>query len=85
MTMSVGSTTNTSAQVAPLESQVPCQMCFERGANAIVCFQGFPPLWQKERLFDFTSVRHITRQQEFFGAILHALSQLEADRDHDRT
>ena len=38
----------------------------------------------KERLFDFTSVRHITRQQEFFGAILRAFSHLVADRDHDR-
>ena len=84
MTMSVGSTTNTSAQVATLESQVPCQMCFERGAIAIVCFQGFPLLEAKERLFDFTSVRHITRQQEFFGAILRSFSHLEADRDHDR-
>jgi len=84
MTMSVGSTTNTSAQVAPLESQVPCQMCFERGSIAIVCFQGFPFLEAKERPFDFTSVRHITRQQEFFGAILRVFTHLEADRDHDR-
>jgi len=59
-------------------------MCFERGAIAIVCFQGFPLLEAKERPFDFTSVRHITRQQEFFGAILRVFTHLEADRDHDR-
>jgi hypothetical protein len=85
MTMSVGSTTNTSVQVAPLESQAPCQMCFRRGTIAIVCFQGFPLLRERKRLFDFASVRHMTRQQEFFGAIPRGFSHLEADRDHDWT
>jgi hypothetical protein len=60
-------------------------MCFQRGIAAFVCFQGVPLLCEKERLFDFASVRHITRRQEFFGAILHAFSHLEADLDHDRT
>jgi hypothetical protein len=38
-----------------------------------------------KRSFDFASVRHMTRQQEFFDAILRRFSHLEADRDHDWT
>jgi hypothetical protein len=55
------------------------------GTAAIVCFQGFPLLRKKKRVFDFASVRHITRQREFFGAILRGFSHLGADRDHDWT
>jgi len=48
-------------------------------------FKDFPSARATEWLFNFASVWHITRQKEFFGAIPHAFSRLEADRDHDRT
>jgi hypothetical protein len=47
-------------------------------------FKDFHRSVRQERLFNFASLRHITRQQEFFGAMSRAFSHLEADRNHLR-
>jgi len=48
-------------------------------------FKDFRYCLRQEWLFNFASVWDITPQQEFFDAIPHGITHLEADRDHDRT
>jgi hypothetical protein len=48
-------------------------------------FKDFPSIRAMGRLFNFASVRHMTRRPEFFGAIPRTFRRLEADRDHDGT
>jgi hypothetical protein len=57
---------------------------FTGGTLDLFVFKDFRRSLGRERLFNFASVRHITRQREFFGAIPRAFIHLEADRDHDR-
>jgi hypothetical protein len=60
-------------------------MFFHEERLPLFVFKYFLPSGEAESLFKSVSVRHITRQPEFFGAIALAHSHLEADRDHDGT
>jgi len=47
-------------------------------------FKGFPVLSVAFFVFRFSTVRNITRNRAFFGAMCRKLMRLELDRDHER-